>query len=64
MFFVYLGSQVNKVVIYKQDINMRIKSANRYYYGMLNHLKSTLLICTTTIKAYKTLIKPLLMYVS
>ena len=57
-----LGSQVNISNNIKQEINMRIQSANKCCYGMLKHFKSKLLTYTTKIKLYKTLIKPVLTY--
>ena len=46
----------------KQEINIRIRNANKCYFGLIRYLWSKLLTYSTKVRLYKTLIKPVLMY--
>jgi hypothetical protein len=60
--FKYLGTSVTYDNDLSVEINNRIISANRSYYGLKKQLKSHLLSTQTKIKLYKTLVRPVLMY--
>ena len=60
--FVYLGSQMNVANSEKQEINIRIRNANKCYFGLIRYFRSKLLTYSTKVRLYKTLIKPVLMY--
>jgi hypothetical protein len=60
--FKYLGTSVSYSNDLSVEINNRIISANRSYYGLKKQLKSHLLSTQTKIKLYKTLARPVLMY--
>jgi hypothetical protein len=47
-----------------EEINKRIMSANKCYFGLLRHFKSRLLSRQTKSTLYKTLVKPVLTYAS
>ena len=48
----------------KQEINIRIRNANKCYFGLIQYFRSKLLTYSTKVRLYKTLIKPVLMYES
>ncbi|PSN43351.1 hypothetical protein C0J52_15555 [Blattella germanica] len=60
--FTYLGSEVNSRNNVSSEIQKRILSANKCYYGLRKHLKSKLLLRKTKVLMYKVLVKPVLIY--
>jgi hypothetical protein len=60
--FKYLGTSITYDNDISVEINNRIISANRSYYGLKKQLKSHLLSTQTKNKLYKTLVRPVLMY--
>lgn len=62
--FVYLGSQVNTDNDIKAEIDCRIMSANKWYFGLLKHFRSRAISQNTKVQLYKTLVRPVLTYAS
>lgn len=61
--FVYLGSKIdNTAHPCSEEINKRITTANKCFYGLRKHLTSKSLSRTTKLRLYKTLILPVLLY--
>ncbi|GBM53758.1 hypothetical protein AVEN_145331-1 [Araneus ventricosus] len=61
--FKYLGTTVNDQNMLK-EINNRIKSANKCFFGLKKQLRSRLVTRRTKMRLYKTLILPVLLYAS
>ncbi|XP_071037725.1 uncharacterized protein [Parasteatoda tepidariorum] len=62
--FVYLGSEVNVNGNIAPEIQRRINSASKCFYGLKKYLKSNLLKRDTKLLIYKCLIRPILTYAS
>ena len=62
--FIYLGSEVNSSNDIKNEIQKRILSANRCFYGLRTYLKSCLISRKTKLLLYKVLIRPVITYAS
>lgn len=60
--FVYLGSLLTCNNDLVDEINRRIKSANRAYYALLPLLRSQAVLRASKINIYKSLIRPVLTY--
>jgi hypothetical protein len=60
--FVYLGSLVTPNNDVSLEIQRRIQTANRCYFGLRKHLQSRHLSRSTKNIIYKTLIRPVLLY--
>lgn len=60
--FKYLGSTVNQRNLTSSEIQARILSANRCYFGLRRHLTNSLISRPTKSIIYRTLIKPVLTY--
>ncbi|CAG9829536.1 unnamed protein product [Diabrotica balteata] len=60
--FVYLGTLVNTENDTTSEINRRICTANRCYFGLNLLFKSTVISRNTKVKLYKTIIRPVLTY--
>jgi hypothetical protein len=61
--FVYLGTLITTDNNTSAEINNRITLANRSYFGLVNILKAKNINRKHKVIIYKTLIKPVLMYV-
>lgn len=62
--FQYLGSTVNRFNTVSEEIQRRILAANKCFYGLKKHFRSSLLSRTTKVRLYRTLVKPTLTYAS
>lgn len=62
--FKYLGTVINDQNKLKAEINNRIKSANKCFFGLKKQLRSRLISRRTKVRLYKTLILPVLLYAS
>ncbi|GBO16714.1 hypothetical protein AVEN_127729-1 [Araneus ventricosus] len=62
--FKYLGTIINDQNMLKAEINNRIKSANKCFFGLKKQLRSRLVRRRTKMRLYKTLILPVLLYAS
>jgi hypothetical protein len=62
--FVYLGSLMTPMHDVKLEIQRRIQSANRCFFGLRKHLRSSHLSRQTKFTIHKPLIHPDLLYVS
>ena len=60
--FKYLGTTVNKMKNKSVELNERLTMTNRAYYGLRNHVKSSIMSRNTKTPLYKTLIRPVLTY--
>jgi hypothetical protein len=56
--FVYLVNGTNGV---REEISRRLQNANKCYYDLQNHFKQRLLNRETKSRAYKSLVRPVLM---
>ncbi|GFX46841.1 reverse transcriptase domain-containing protein [Trichonephila clavipes] len=62
--FKYLGTIINDQNKLKAEINNRIKSANKCFFGLKKQLISKFISGKTKLRLYKTLILPVLLYAS
>ncbi|GBM24228.1 hypothetical protein AVEN_272050-1 [Araneus ventricosus] len=62
--FKCLGTIINDQNMLKAEINNRIKSANKCFFGLKKQLRSRLVSRRTKMRLYKTLISPVLLYAS
>ncbi|GBN16958.1 hypothetical protein AVEN_182787-1 [Araneus ventricosus] len=62
--FKYLGTTINDQNMLKAEINNRIKSANKCFFGLNKQLRSRLVSRRTKMRLYKTLILSVLLYAS
>ncbi|GBL70436.1 hypothetical protein AVEN_55372-1 [Araneus ventricosus] len=62
--FKYLGTIINDQNMLKAEIYNRIKSANKYFFGLKKQLRSRLVSRRTKMRLYKTLVLPVLLYAS
>ncbi|GFV71659.1 reverse transcriptase domain-containing protein [Trichonephila clavipes] len=62
--FKYLGTIINDQNKLKAEINNRIKSANKCFFGLKKQLRSKFISGKTKLRLYKTLILPVLLYAS
>ncbi|GFV23302.1 uncharacterized protein TNCV_4780161 [Trichonephila clavipes] len=60
----YLGTIINDQNKLKAEINNRIKSANKCFFGLKKQLRSKFFSGKTKLRLYKTLILPVLLYAS
>jgi hypothetical protein len=60
--FVYLGSLMIPTNNVSLEIQRRIQTANRCFFGLCKHLRSNNLSCQTKFTIHKTLIRPVLLY--
>jgi hypothetical protein len=60
--FKYLGTVVNKMNNRSVEVNARLITANRAYYGLQNHMKSRIIYRNIKTLLHKTLIRPVLIY--
>jgi hypothetical protein len=60
--FTYFGVLLNNRGTVSEEINKRIMTVNKAYYGNNQLLKSTLLSSSTKLKFYRTLIIPVVIY--
>jgi hypothetical protein len=60
--FVYLGSLMTPTNDVSLELQRRIQSANRYFFGLRKHLQSSLISRQTKFTIHKTLIRPVLLY--
>jgi hypothetical protein len=60
--FVYLGSLMTPTNDVSQEIQRRIQTANRFFFGLRKHLRSSHLSRQTKFTIHKTLIRPVLLY--
>jgi hypothetical protein len=61
--FKYLGTLIFSNKNLSSEIHHRLLMANRCYYGLKNQIRSHYISIKTKCKLYKTLIKPVLLYV-
>jgi hypothetical protein len=62
--FVYLGSLMTPMNDVSLEIQRRIQTANRCFFGLRKHLQSSHLLRQTKFIIHKTLIRPVLLYSS
>jgi hypothetical protein len=60
--FVYLGSMMTSTNDVSREIQRRIQTANRCFFGLCKHLQSSHLSGQTKFTIHKTLIRPVLLY--
>jgi hypothetical protein len=60
--FVYLGSLMISTNDLSLEIQRRIQTANRCFFGLRKHLQSSHLLRQTKFTIHKTLIRPVLLY--
>jgi hypothetical protein len=60
--FVYLGSQMTPTNDMSLEIQQRIQTANRCFFGLRKHLQSSHFTRQTKFTIHKTLIRPVLLY--
>jgi hypothetical protein len=60
--FVYLGSLMTPMNDVSLEIQQRMQTANRCFFGLRKHLQSTHLSRQTKFTIHKTLIRPVLLY--
>jgi hypothetical protein len=60
--FVYLGSLLKPTNDVSLEIQRRIQTANRWFFGLRKHLQSSHLSRQTKFTIHKTLIRPVLLY--
>jgi hypothetical protein len=60
--FVYLGSLMTPTNDVSLEIQRAIQTANRYFFGLREHMQLSHLSCQTKFTIHKTLIRPVLLY--
>jgi hypothetical protein len=60
--FVYLGSLMTPANNVSLEVQRRIQTANRCFFGLRKHLQSSHLSRQTKFTIHKTLIRPVLLY--
>jgi hypothetical protein len=60
--FVYLGSLMTPANDMSLEVQRRIQTANRFFFGLRKHLQSSHLSHQTKFTIHKTLIRPVLLY--
>jgi len=62
--FKYLGSMITENSDNNTEIKARVMAGNRSYYSVLPLLRSKAICRTAKIRMYKTIIRPVVLYVS
>jgi hypothetical protein len=62
--FMYVGSEISKDNSIGIELRKRLIAVNKYYYGLLEYLRCSVLSTKTKVTLYKTQIRPVMLYAS